>query len=152
MDDAPTTLDLINLGIAVVGSGLAIASLSWQFATWKMTGPRVKVTMKGGLLGPGGAVTFPTDAPANAVQSAMAQGYTQLVLAVEVVNEGRMATSIEKVSARFDESRMEFTEDRVPRCGVGPCVGLGQVRGAAGRESTSWLWSVSSGLRVAAAM
>lgn len=41
--------------------------------------------------------------------------------------------------------------DRVPRCGVGPCVGLGQVRGAAGSESTS-CWSSSSGVRVAAAM
>ena len=41
--------------------------------------------------------------------------------------------------------------DRVPRCGVGPCVGFGQVRGAAGSESTSW-WLSRSGVRVAAAM
>jgi hypothetical protein len=39
----PTTLDYITLVIAVLGFGLAVASLAWQVVQFILTGSRVKV-------------------------------------------------------------------------------------------------------------
>lgn len=43
MSDGPSALDLATLGIAVVGAALGMLSFAWQVATWRMSGPRVRV-------------------------------------------------------------------------------------------------------------
>jgi hypothetical protein len=44
-------------GLAAFGSVVATASLTWQVATFKLSGSRIKTTLKIGALGGGGAMT-----------------------------------------------------------------------------------------------
>jgi hypothetical protein len=39
----PTTLDLMTLAVAILAFGVAIVSLVWQIASWRLSGPRIIV-------------------------------------------------------------------------------------------------------------
>jgi hypothetical protein len=93
--DWPTTV------IAVAGFVLALASLGWQFYTWKGSGSRVKVTARFGVfpaqMVPNGGL--PTDHvfyPGPELLAAMRpQGYPLVMLIAEIQNRGRLPVTIQ---------------------------------------------------------
>jgi hypothetical protein len=95
--------DTTTLVIAVVGLALAAASLAWQTATFALTGSRVRADILRGAIGRGGLVSSPPEKwNANSPAALAAQGFTEPVVAVEVRNVGRMAVSVQKVTAYLD--------------------------------------------------
>jgi hypothetical protein len=40
---APSTLDIVTLVVAILAFSVALASLVWQMASWRLSGPRVIV-------------------------------------------------------------------------------------------------------------
>jgi hypothetical protein len=95
--------DTTTLVIAVVGLALAAASLAWQAATFALTGSRVRADVLRGVIGRGVLVTYPPENWGSASAAAhAAQGFTEEVVAVEVRNVGRMAVSVQKITAYLD--------------------------------------------------
>jgi hypothetical protein len=94
--DWPTTV------IAVAGFVLALASLGWQFYTWKGSGSRVRVTARFGIFPaqvvPGGA-GLPADYvfyPGPEILAAMRpQGYPRVMLVAEIQNRGRLPVTVQ---------------------------------------------------------
>lgn len=87
-----TGLDLATLAIAVIGAITGVASLAWTIASHVLTGARVKVELRGGWIGPGGAVTMPMD---GFDPSALPpDGFHRLVAAVQVRNVGRLPATV----------------------------------------------------------
>jgi hypothetical protein len=85
--------------VAIVSIIISVASLSWQAASFSLSGPRVKVSLRHGAAGRGGIIT---GAPGKLdLGWAVSEGYTHELLAVEATNVGRMAVAVTKVSASF---------------------------------------------------
>lgn len=95
--------DTTTLVIAVVGLALAAASLAWQAATFALTGSRVRADFLFGAIGRGVLITYPPENwSATSAAAHAAQGFTEEVVAVEVRNVGRMAVSVQKITAYLD--------------------------------------------------
>jgi len=81
---------------------VATASLTWQVATFKLSGSRVKATLKVGGLGVGGALTAPVKGDWSKMLRQLAQqGYGTPCLAAEVSNVGRLAVDVVRCTAVF---------------------------------------------------
>ena len=104
-----------TLVIAIVGLVLSVVSLGWQAATFRFSGPRVRVTLSEGLRGPLGAMiaspSVYTEAGRHVVES---QGYTEPLLAIGVTNAGRMAVTIDRWTLRFG-NKAAFQNPTDPR-------------------------------------
>lgn len=104
-----TTLDVVTLAIAIAIAGVLLAALSlgWQAATFFLSGSRVKTTLRLGALRRELGMTTRMTGPLNMTESAAAlirdQGFTEPVLVVEVRNRGRLAVSVEDVTATTDD-------------------------------------------------
>lgn len=95
-------MELTALVIAVVGLALAALSLGWQAATFFLSGPRVKVDLQEGFLGPMGLMTASASVYTAEGREALDRlGYTEHVLAVEAVNSGRLAVTVNNWSINF---------------------------------------------------
>jgi hypothetical protein len=81
---APTALDFVTLGIAAVGAITGVAALAATWAQFTLSGPRLKVT---------GGVAF---------------GGGPWLLAVTVLNEGRMPVTVGQVSLELQ------SKDHIP--------------------------------------
>jgi|GEM_PF-1339500 len=91
-----------TLVIAVVGLGLSALSLGWQAASFLLSGPRVRVHLQEGLRGPGGAVLAPSSIYTDDGRAALErQGFDEPILAVIVVNRGRLPATVGNWSIRF---------------------------------------------------
>lgn len=115
-----SAVEVITLVIAIVGVVLAAASLSWQAATFVLSGHRVRVSLRYGAirrepLGRAIRTTAPLTVDAAHARMMAEQGFTEPVLVALVRNVGRMAVSIERVEAGFDDgwsfSRLEDPEN-----------------------------------------
>jgi hypothetical protein len=96
---AGTGTDRITLVIAVVGLVLAAASVAWQFATFTLTGSRVKAKILRGAIGRGGLVTIaPAKWTASYAAVMASQGFSQDVVAVAVRNVGRSPATVQRVT------------------------------------------------------
>lgn len=106
--------DMLTTVIAVAGLVLAVAALVWQTWSFRVSGSRVSVTIREGLIDAPGtqAVTAPDGATPSHLQSMRRQGFTNQVLAVEVMNSGRSPTNVKSVSVRY-ENGAAFTLTRV---------------------------------------
>jgi hypothetical protein len=108
-------VETATLVIAVVGVTLGALSLIWQATTWLLTGPRVKVSLREGFRGPGGAILGPralyTDAGLAALRR---QGFTDPILAIEAVNVGRLPTTVRSWSIVFG-NRAAYENQADPR-------------------------------------
>jgi hypothetical protein len=94
-------------GMAAFGSVLATASLTWQVATFRLSGSRVKAMLKVGGLGPGGALTAPATADwSRMLQQFAGQGYGTPCLAAEVSNVGRLGVDIVRCTAVFSNGML----------------------------------------------
>ena len=78
--------------LAIVGVVLAVASLTWQFATFRLTGSLVRAELVHGCIGPGGA-TYGEPGKFNVAMMA-AQGYVMEVVGIEVFNRGRIGVNV----------------------------------------------------------
>ncbi|MFF8292592.1 hypothetical protein ACF068_25625 [Streptomyces sp. NPDC016309] len=86
-----------SLIISMIALTVTMANLTWQLALYLLNGPRLQVRMTVGAIGAGGMVTMPVENVRNldeTFRSFAQQGYSQPVLAVEVVNLGRLGVEL----------------------------------------------------------
>jgi hypothetical protein len=87
-----------TLIVALTGLTLSAVSLSWQAASYFLAGPRVQVRFHEGLahLDRSGVLLGPLAMyTQDGLESLALQGVTEPVFAVEAVNVGRLATTVE---------------------------------------------------------
>jgi len=96
-------LEIVTLVVAILGVLLALASLVWQAATFALSGSRVRLLLRQGALKRmrGGTVRIsgPLQPTASDYEVMRSQGLEEPVLIVEVSNRGRMAVSVENITA-----------------------------------------------------
>ena len=86
-----------SLAVAIAGLVLAAVALTWQAATFLMTGSRLKVDSRQGATDGRGIVH---GAPGHETRELLlAQGYTQEVLGAEVFNRGRTGVNVTGIRA-----------------------------------------------------
>jgi hypothetical protein len=96
------SIDLITLTIAVLAFALAVATLWWQVASYKLSGGRIKAENIRGLADIHGAQMMtiePGSLPPESIRQLKADGYSLDVAGVTVRNIGRMPVSITRVQA-----------------------------------------------------
>jgi hypothetical protein len=102
-----SSLEIVTLVVAIVGVSLALASLAWQAATFVLSGSRVRLTLRrGGLRRTVGGVarmSEPLQPTASDYDVMHSQGFTEEVVLVEIRNKGRLAVSVEDVSATTED-------------------------------------------------
>jgi hypothetical protein len=92
----------VTLLIAVVGLGLAIASLVWQAATFVLSGARVRVEIQiGAHDGAGTIMSGPPESLSQGMGLLARQGYANEMIGARVRNRGRMAMSVESFEVVF---------------------------------------------------
>jgi hypothetical protein len=92
----------VTLAIAACGLLLSALSLGWQAATFFLSGARVVVRLREGFRGPGGVMIGPPMIYTQAGLAALERdGFTEHVLAVEVVNRGRLPATVNSWSIAF---------------------------------------------------
>jgi len=81
--------------IAVLGLLLGALSLGWQLASFILTGGRVKAELRPGGVSGRMIITIPArTVTRDSAKQLMSQGVTQLVVAVQVRNVGRLPVTI----------------------------------------------------------
>src|SRR4051812_15126384 len=96
----PTAYDYIGLAVASLGVLLGGASLIWNLFEFRLTGPHVKVTLLFGAVGPGGLVSKREPLTPNDMGNLASQGFTEPLVGVEVVNDGRSPTTVTRFSCQ----------------------------------------------------
>ncbi|MGH9250867.1 MAG: hypothetical protein ACRD0W_15280 [Acidimicrobiales bacterium] len=92
-----TSIDVVNLAIAILAFGLAVGSLVWQFALYRLTGGRVKLEPIQGLAHISGSdlISYPAGGlPPDSLERLAARGYSRRVIGVTVRNVGRLPVTI----------------------------------------------------------
>jgi len=84
-----------TLVIAVLGLVFSVASLTWQAATFVLSGSRIRAELKHGARNAGMVGSGPPGQ--QPLQALAEQGLTEEVVGVEVHNVGRLAASVDKV-------------------------------------------------------
>jgi hypothetical protein len=110
-----TSLDVLTMGVAIVGAVTGIVALVVQSIQFRSSGPRLKVDLLWAWIGPGGsgAITVPMTGKRPTPPE---QGYDTLMLAVQARNTGRAATTVETAGIRRSDG-MRFHHPTAP---VGP--------------------------------
>ncbi|GAB3952923.1 hypothetical protein GCM10028832_07630 [Streptomyces sparsus] len=75
-----------------------VGNLTWQLAQYLLNGPRIQVRMAVGALGRGGSTTVPVENVKSLDETFTAleeQGFTQPILALHVVNHGRLGVELQ---------------------------------------------------------
>ncbi|MFF9274706.1 hypothetical protein [Streptomyces griseosporeus] len=83
--------------MSIIALCVGIGNLTWQMALYLLNGPRIQVRMAVGAFGPGGLVTVPVENVKNLTAtfaSLAQQGFSRPVLAVHVVNTGRLGVEL----------------------------------------------------------
>jgi len=87
-------LSLAALIVSIVSLVLAVASITWQAASFHLAGSRVKVTLKKGAAGSGNLVLGHVQVPTESMEDLAAQGIGEPVIAIEARNVGRLGVSV----------------------------------------------------------
>jgi hypothetical protein len=87
------TTDVATTVLASFGVGLALLSLGWQAVSFRLSGSRVSVDVRGGAMGAGQIATLPS-ITAEQLRQLASQGMANAVFGVEVKNSGRSPTSV----------------------------------------------------------
>ncbi|WP_406228405.1 hypothetical protein [Streptomyces anthocyanicus] len=90
-------MTVASLVISILAMCGVVGNFTWQLSLYLLNGPRIQVRMAVGALGRGGLVTMPVEDVKNlteAFASFEQQGYTQRILAVHVVNQGRLGVEL----------------------------------------------------------
>ena len=88
---------LPSLAVAIAGLVLAAVALTWQAATFLLTGSRLKVDSRQGATDGRGIVHGMPGS--ESIERLRAQGYTHEVLGAEVFNRGRTGVSVTGIRA-----------------------------------------------------
>jgi hypothetical protein len=104
------SVTVATLAIAVVGLVLSVISLTWQAATFVMSGSRVRARLRHGAAGGGSVVSGPPGTQSLRVMAE--QGFTTEVIGVEVRNVGRLAVQVTDVRAALP-SGFQVSEARI---------------------------------------
>ncbi len=83
--------------LSIVALCIGIGNLTWQWALYQLNGPRIRVRMAVGALGPGGLMTFPVENlkdPAEAFGRMAEEGFVEPVIVVNAVNTGRLGVEL----------------------------------------------------------
>ncbi len=102
-------VDAVTLVLAILGFVLSVASLLWQFVSWRLSGPRVRVEMRVGATNGQRIGTVPVNASWRESLDFMAKQDNLLsrVLVAKIVNSGRQSTSVVNYSAAIDDAGMQ---------------------------------------------
>ena len=92
MGNSPTALDIVTLVIAVLGFLVSGISLTWQVLQHVLSGDRVSVELLWGGFREGAVVVGPIHA--GSLDSAVSQGFTELIFAIRGRNKGRQAVDV----------------------------------------------------------
>lgn len=92
-------MDVVTLVIAVVGLILSVASLCWQIAQHRLSGPRVRVELLWGGIAHDRAVTGPIQGTLEVFRHA---GVDTAVVAVKGRNHGRLPIDITGFTVEMD--------------------------------------------------
>lgn len=111
---APSTPVLV---ISVLGLVLAVASLVWQFATFRLNGPRIRTTLRVGTAGAGLTLAPVRTGWQRVLAQLVDQGAGEPVVAVEVRNVGRSAATVVGFQAQLDNG-MSFLPTSPPAGGT----------------------------------
>jgi len=95
-------VNTVTLVIAITGLGLSALSIGWQAASFFLSGPRVRVHLQEGLRGLGGVVLASPSVYTEEGGAALERlGFGEPILAVIVVNRGRLPATVGNWSIRF---------------------------------------------------
>lgn len=86
-----TALDVVTLVLAITGTVTGVAALGWSVAIHRLTGPRIKVTLRAGWRSSSGSATVPIG---SFLTIAQPQLFPDAVIAVVVNNSGRSPVHI----------------------------------------------------------
>lgn len=103
---------VLTLAIAALGLLIACLSFGWQIASWLLDGRRVKLVLKHGAMGRGGAAlgNIKRDGRPLDLSKVRGEGFTDTdVLAVTVINIGRSPVVIERYSVVLEGAGLSFT-------------------------------------------
>jgi hypothetical protein len=92
--------DLFARGLAIGAITISLATLGWSVLVFRLSGPRVKLTLLLGALGRGGIVSIRKLEAFN-FGLLRSQGFDEALLGVEVSNVGRMPTDVTDFGAKF---------------------------------------------------
>jgi hypothetical protein len=100
---APTTgpsgYDIAALIIAGIAAAMALASLVWNIADFRLSGPRIKVNLLFGAIGDSGLVS--SQSKPDDWRTFAKQGFTKPLVGIHVVNSGRASTVVEHYRCRL---------------------------------------------------
>jgi hypothetical protein len=96
----PSGYDIAALIIAGIAAAMAVAALVWNIAEYRLTGPRIKAHLLFGAAGWGGLVSKRGSPPSNA-QAISSQGFTETLVGIELVNQGRVSTQVHHFGYRL---------------------------------------------------
>ncbi|MFK0160063.1 hypothetical protein ACIQVK_49405 [Streptomyces sp. NPDC090493] len=88
---------MTSLIISIIALCFTIANVTWQIARFLLEGPRIRVRMKVGAVGRGSLISVPVENVKDLNEtfaSFESQGFSQLVLVVEVANHGRLGVQL----------------------------------------------------------
>lgn len=105
-------MDIAAFVIACLGFFVAALGLGWQIASWALDGRRVRVRLKHGAMGRGGAVagSVPRSGEPRDIASVRAEGFTgREVIGIEVTNIGRLPVTVRKYSVHAQGTGFAFT-------------------------------------------
>jgi hypothetical protein len=123
--------------LAALGLVLSVASLSWQAATFVLSGSRVKAELRHGARGPGGHGGLVSGKPGLQTLASLApQGWTEEVLGVEVRNVGRLAVTVTSVAVVHAEKGIKYRP-------VGALIGEELPFRLEAQSSQSWFMSAA---------
>ena len=100
MGNSPTALDITTLVIAVLGFLVSGISLTWQVLQHVLSGDRVSVELLWGGFREGAVVVGPIHA--GSLDSAVSQGFTELIFAIRGRNKGRQAVDVTGYQVSID--------------------------------------------------
>jgi hypothetical protein len=90
-------MDVAAFAVACLSLLIGALALGWQFASWRLDGPRARATLQHGVLGRGGAAAGPVGRRGilHDLSPMREQGWNgPEVVAIEVVNVGRAKLKI----------------------------------------------------------
>ena len=115
MTTGPSGYDIAALIIAGIAGAMALASVVWNIAEFRLSGARIKVNLLFGAVGPSGLVSFPS-IPRD-WQLLVSQGFTEPLVGINVVNKGRASTVVEHFRCRLSngfalaDAQLQFNPD-----------------------------------------
>lgn len=121
----PTALDVATLILAVIGTVTGLGSLGWLVLAHRLTGPRVKVTLRAGYDNPDGEfVTLPIDSFPTLAQP---ESHPRAIVVVQAKNLGRSPIQIVTWWVEVGDGDAKVVAGRDPKNPLPHLLGPGEA-------------------------